>query len=138
MEEQYIPLDPDNALILDKVKKHLITLAEDVITGRVAREEASNNLKGITMLLNIESQKAIEEVFSRLITPTALFEQILKEVKERKSKYSLIEAIGCIRATLHDCGHVMTTENQRIFVDSVIKNLREGELDKGDLNLDML
>jgi hypothetical protein len=130
----YIPLNPDIQATVDKIKAQLITLAEDtVVAGKLSPEQAAYTVRGLTNSLNIEAQRALENLFSKLICPSLLFEQMLAEVHTRKKKYTLVQAVGCIKATLHDCGHLMDEEQKENFVKAVAKNTREDEILKGEL-----
>jgi hypothetical protein len=122
--ERYIPLNPDVSAITQKIKEQIITVASNFIEKAINEEQANQAIKGLTALYQIECQQAIENVFEKFICPKLIFEQTLTEIRERKKKYTPIEAAGCVRAIMHDCGSVMTQEQKKRFIDAVIKNIR--------------
>lgn len=134
LEESYY-LDPngDTSRANDEIKMRLNAIKQDLLAERLTPKEAREAVKAYTALLNVEYAKAIESVFSKFIVPSQLFEQILKEVNARKNTYSLAEGIGCIRATFHDCGSVMSQQQKETFVAAVGKNIRKDELERGEL-----
>ena len=114
---------------LEKIQTEITALAGAVIDGTVSKEAALQKVDGLTILLTQKNKSRISELFEYIIVPSELFEKAMNELKERKKKYTAIEARGCILSVFGDNPN-MTEENRKTFVAAVLKNVLPDEMER--------